>query len=269
MKSLDENLAAAWEVIKRVKSEITKGASNRRADRVKEGGGIDQVQKLLHDGTAHQLSTQKSINLFKGVQNKAAFFGNKIVESKAFTPPSLDPGLKAPLADATLDNEVDAMRKTYVWPKAPTMPDILNIMDVWNATLLNRCGNCHEQSCAAFYYLYCKIPGDVDCIDLMTFANKSYDHVWVVIGRVDASDVKSLASWGPTAVWCDPWQNDGTAFAIQDLVMGKVRNLDAIYKCNTAEKVAMGNPMSWCREGSLTAVSTTKLDASRFAAFSK
>ena len=34
------------------------------------------------------------------------------------------------------------------------------------------------------------------------------------------------------------------AFAIDDLVKGKVRNLNAIYKCNTKERVERGFPES-------------------------
>ncbi len=265
MKSLDQNLAAALQAIRQVKAQVTKGASNRRADRLKEAGGIDQVHNLLRNATTVQSLSPNSINVSKGVQNKASFFVNKFPNQAPTLPPPVDKSFQTALKDGTLINEVDAMRKTYTWPKSA---DILDVMMVRDEAIKARCGNCHEQACVAYYELYCRIPAEVDCIDLMTFGDKSYDHVWVVIGRVGASDLKSLATWGPTAVWCDPWQSEGVAFAVQDLVKGKVRNLDAIYKCNTAEMVAMGNPKSLCRDGSLAAPSATKLDASRFAAFS-
>lgn len=52
------------------------------------------------------------------------------------------------------------------------------------------------------------------------------------------------------AVWCDPWQcRTVRAFAITDLVAGRVRNLDAIYKLNTAELIGAGKPVSFYRVG--------------------
>jgi hypothetical protein len=51
--------------------------------------------------------------------------------------------------------------------------------------------------------------------------------------------------WGQEAVWCDPWQGDnGVVFAVSDPVRGAVRNLNAIYKCNTCERVEEGLPGS-------------------------
>lgn len=105
----------------------------------------------------------------------------------------------------------------------------------------NRYGNCHEQAIMAFVFLYDR---GVRPLDLMTFGNNSYDHVWTCIGLTLGWQRANLRSWGPDAVWCDPWQGEGVAFAIDDLVKGKVRNLNAIYKCNTAELVEQGNPKS-------------------------
>jgi hypothetical protein len=56
--------------------------------------------------------------------------------------------------------------------------------------------------------------------------------------------IDNLRSWGTDAVWVDPWQGDGVAFPVDDLVKGKVRNLNAIYKCNTVELVEEGLPIS-------------------------
>ena len=112
-----------------------------------------------------------------------------------------------------------------------------------------KAGNCDEQAEIAMVYLMDNYPA---CrpISKMGFNNKAggYDHAWVVIGLEDdynkASPIggQNLRNWGADAVWCDPWQSGGVAFAVQDLVKGGVRNLNAIYKCNTAESVAAGNP---------------------------
>lgn len=70
------------------------------------------------------------------------------------------------------------------------------------------CGNCGEQACLAFAYLYLQRDplGAQKCgsIELMEFSNG--DHGYVVIGRPKDSDVKVPASWGPEAVVCDPWK---------------------------------------------------------------
>jgi len=57
----------------------------------------------------------------------------------------------------------------------------------------------------------------------------------------------NLRSWGDEAVWVDPWQGDGKTFAIDDLVKGKVRNLNAIFRCHTAAFVEAGVPNSLFR----------------------
>lgn len=270
MKSLEENLAAAETAIRAVKTRLTRGASNRRSDRLAQGGGIDQVYDLLHNHTAHhKLTSANSTNVSNSVGEKAAFFISKAEELLPKKPSTIDKSLQNGLSDSTLINAVENMRKTYTWPTPPQAIDIGNIMDVRDAAWFNRCGNCHEQSCCAYYDLYMLLGYKIDCIDLMTFANNDYDHVWVVIGRVNESDPKNLSTWGDTAVWCDPWQNDGIAFAVQDLVKGKVLNLDAIYKCNTPELIANGKPIVFCRDGSLPRPLTPKLDPSRFALFNK
>ena len=105
----------------------------------------------------------------------------------------------------------------------------------------NKYGNCFEQAIMAFIFLYDR---GVRPLDLMTFGSPSYDHVWTCIGLAPGWQGSNLRSWGADAVWCDPWQGEGVAFAIDDLVKGKVRNLNAIYRCNTAELVEQGNPKS-------------------------
>lgn len=114
-------------------------------------------------------------------------------------------------------------------------------------------GNCQEQAEIAALYAW----DNSACrpISVMRFTAAEYDHVWVVIG-LDAGYAalgpkggQNLRNWGADAVWCDPWQSDGVAFAVQDLVRDAVRNLNAIYKCNTADRVAAGAPTEILRWG--------------------
>jgi hypothetical protein len=102
-------------------------------------------------------------------------------------------------------------------------------------------GNCMEQAAIAFGYL---AERGARPLDYVAFTKPGYDHVWVVLGLANSWKRDNLRSWGREAVWCDPWQSGGVAFAIDDLVKGKVRNLDATYLCNTAERVEAGNPRS-------------------------
>ena len=107
-------------------------------------------------------------------------------------------------------------------------------------------GNCWEQAITAFVYLHEK---GVRPLDLVAFDNDAggYDHVWVVIGLDQNWERQNLRSWGVNAVWCDPWQGDGMVFAVDDLVKGKVRNLNAIYKCDSVRRIEAGNPASLFR----------------------
>ena len=110
-------------------------------------------------------------------------------------------------------------------------------------------GNCTEQAEIALLKVFDDYP-KARPLDLMAFSNKDYDHVWLGIGL--ASDwnkpgpkgLQNLRNWGKDAVWCDPWQSGGVWFAIDDFVKGKVRNLSAIYKCDSARRVAEGKPIS-------------------------
>lgn len=113
-------------------------------------------------------------------------------------------------------------------------------------------GNCMEQAQIAMLNIYDNHP-KARSLDLMGFSNPDYDHAWLGIGldpnwnKPGPDGKQNLRNWGKDAVWCDPWQSGGVWFAIDDLVKGKVRNLSAIYKCNTAERVAEGKPVSMFR----------------------
>ena len=121
-----------------------------------------------------------------------------------------------------------------------------NLRGTAEYTKKTKFGNCWEQAITAFVYLHEK---GVRPLDLVAFDNDAggYDHVWVVIGLDQNWERQNLRSWGVNAVWCDPWQGDGMVFAVDDLVKGKVRNLNAIYKCDSVRRIEAGNPASLFR----------------------
>ncbi len=141
--------------------------------------------------------------------------------------------------DVMLENAVDASRNNVIGPTLVGAAGA-DTTAIANGAIATRVGNCHELAAVAYEWLR---AGGHTPIDLMNFTAPGYDHVWVVIGRLNGSSLTNLRSWGPDAVWCDPWQGDsGVAFGIQDFVKGGVRNLNAIYKCNTVELVEAGVP---------------------------
>ena len=116
-------------------------------------------------------------------------------------------------------------------------------------------GNCAEMTEVVFEHLYVR---GVRPIDIMHFTALGYDHQFVVIGLAEtAGELRenpstglyrpNLRDWGPEAVWCDPWQGNGIAFPVADLIRGAVRNLDFRYRCHTAESVENGCPRSVLR----------------------
>lgn len=102
-------------------------------------------------------------------------------------------------------------------------------------------GNCGELAAIAFIYLE---DNGVKPLDYMVFDNEpAYDHVWVVIGRVNGSNPLKVSTWGPDAVWCDPWQmREGRVYSIDDLIKKKATNLDSLYKLSSVELVEGGLP---------------------------
>lgn len=102
-------------------------------------------------------------------------------------------------------------------------------------------GNCQEQAEIALLHIF---DAGIHPVDLVYFSNPDYDHAWVVIGLDPGAQSGNLRSWGPHAVWCDPWQGDGIAVSIDDIVKGKVRNMSAIYKCDSLERIEAGLPAS-------------------------
>lgn len=65
-----------------------------------------------------------------------------------------------------------------------------------------KAGNCDDQSCVAFTYLY---DNGVRPLDWMHLINGK--HAFVLIGREDRSEADP-ATWGEDLVVCDPWNND-------------------------------------------------------------
>src|SRR3990167_2136058 len=62
-------------------------------------------------------------------------------------------------------------------------------------------GNCYEQALIAFYFLATqKAVLNVELIH-MPFA----DHIFVLIGRAENSDIADPMTWGDDVVVCDPW----------------------------------------------------------------
>ena len=107
--------------------------------------------------------------------------------------------------------------------------------------IAQRAGNCQEQAEIALLHMY---DAGIRPLDLMFFSAVGYDHVWVGVGLHAGWESGNLRSWGADAVWCDPWQGDGMAFSISDLVKGKVRNLNSKYKCDSLERIEEGLPKS-------------------------
>lgn len=107
-------------------------------------------------------------------------------------------------------------------------------------------GNCMELAAIAFTYLY---DEGIRPLDYMGFGNTpTYDHAWLVIGRVDGSDLWDIRTWGDDAVWCDPWQlRDGRVYSTEALCRGAVVNLDQAFNLGSAELVNAGQPYSMWR----------------------
>lgn len=81
---------------------------------------------------------------------------------------------------------------------------VSDIRTLADNALRARCGNCGEQSAIAFMM---RADKRVEPLDYMMCAGEGDDHVFVVIGRRENSDVRSYnaQTWGPDAVVCDPW----------------------------------------------------------------
>lgn len=207
--SLQQNLAAAEAAVRYVKSLGIK-AINKRSDRISAAGGIDWVVGTEQGGAAlNRLNNQSTQSQFQTVAG---------------------PLLASFMRSRNGGNAGESFRDSVA------------------RYVLERAGNCDEQASIALLHLFDNSP----CRPLskMQFTAKGYDHVWVVVGLDDGWDratpprnLQNLRNWGADAVWCDPWQGEGVAFPIQDLVKGAVRNLNSIYNCNTAERVAEGAPV--------------------------
>lgn len=77
------------------------------------------------------------------------------------------------------------------------------VKNVADAAAAAGCGNCAEQCAVAIVFLW---EYAFDSVDLMAFDPQFFDHQFVAIGRAKGSVVNRIATWGPDAVICNPWQ---------------------------------------------------------------
>jgi hypothetical protein len=79
---------------------------------------------------------------------------------------------------------------------------------------------------------------------------RHYDHMWIMIGRDvrdQAFEYENPQTWGPDAVWCDPWQRIGDrlgrCYAVADWVSGTALPVPSPqYFLDTPEHVRDGDP---------------------------
>jgi hypothetical protein len=64
-------------------------------------------------------------------------------------------------------------------------------------------GNCGEHAAVAFMYLARNNKFPIDYMDSLPCV----DHAWVVIGRVDGSEVDNPNTWGDDCYICDAWDD--------------------------------------------------------------
>ena len=73
-------------------------------------------------------------------------------------------------------------------------------------------GNCSDQACMAFVYLFDHAPQAARPIDLMVLTSRK--HAFVALGirvrhsLIRVEGVENPAMWGDEVVICDPWNND-------------------------------------------------------------
>ncbi len=91
----------------------------------------------------------------------------------------------------------------------------------------------------------------IDAAAPTTVEVRHYDHIWIMIGRdVNAPgfDNENPATWGPQAVWCDPWQRNGPArgrcYSVADWLAGQVAPPpNPQYFLDTPDRVRDGHPV--------------------------
>jgi hypothetical protein len=66
------------------------------------------------------------------------------------------------------------------------------------------CGNCGEQSAMAYEWLRKNGVTPVENMRFMSGGN----HAFVVLGRDPSSDPAKPATWGASAIVCDPWKGE-------------------------------------------------------------
>ncbi|HVV68609.1 MAG TPA: hypothetical protein VHE99_06220 [Gammaproteobacteria bacterium] len=104
-----------------------------------------------------------------------------------------------------------------------TKAQILGIFMSLRATLAEKThrGNCTEQS---FVGLRCisklrdKHRDIFGGVAAEIFSSEKKDHVFIILGRLPNSDPRDISTWGPNAVWCDPfWGKSALVSDLPDL----------------------------------------------------
>jgi len=237
MAGLAQNLAFAEQAITYTKTKVG-GASNMREDRLAGEGGIEAVIARYRTQANPQPRRLPTPQTF---QDKRMFFERQSIPQ---APPLRQAApQQQPVSALVLDlhnvrtdqRRRQQLLRNYLGRNLTRKEQIEFSADTAE---FYHIGNCWEQAAVAMIYL--RDRGTTP-MDFMYFTTPGYDHAFLIIGRAQFSNLSTLSTWGPDAVWCDPWQcRTGRAFAIADLVAGRVRNLDAVYKLNTAELIGAG-----------------------------
>lgn len=245
MANLTENLAYAQQAIAHTKTRVH-AAGNLREDRLRHEGGIEAIIARYRRTALPPPATAPPPQTF---QQKLQFF-----ERGGTTRQPRRPGLMSlPEPRALIDDLLQSRTNYRLRARAEaahlgrqlTRKESIELSAETAAA--STIGNCWEQAATAIIYLR---DLGVRPLDFMYFTSPGYDHAFTIIGRAQFSNLSNLRTWGPTAVWCDPWQGgSGRSFAISEFIAGRVRNLDAVYKLNTHELVGAGKPISFYRIG--------------------
>lgn len=98
---------------------------------------------------------------------------------------------------------ISMMRDTYIKNRSDVMTADV-VFCVSKAAKKYSHGNCHEYSCVLAEYIMTKLPNlPVEIISI-----KRGDHVFVVVGRDQESDIMKPETWGRDAIVCDAWIGD-------------------------------------------------------------
>jgi len=259
---LKENIDWAEKAVAEVKRYVQYSSSNQKADLVAANIQGWEAWKTMNDEQNKAVAASSFIGTNASVAQKVAFFNQQATPAPAPTKVPRGPRMNLLVEPSPIYGRMNALRddddaliaaggdgrsmtrSAYDWYRGAGAPEDYHtaILAMSWASKQAMAGNCGELSAIAFTYLE---DNGVHPLDYMVFTAPSYDHVWVTIGRAAGSNPLQLSTWGPDAVWCDPWQlREGRVYSIQDLISQKATNLDANYKLNSVELVQGGQPVS-------------------------